>query len=247
MCGRYAAAKDTDGLVEQFAIEEVVESAPRANYNVAPTAMVPMVIRSADDGRRQLRQARWGLVPPWSKDLKLGSRMINARWESLSDKPAFRVPFIRRRAILPADGYFEWLRMAASGAKPVKQPYFIHAASGESLAMAGLFDFWRPAPDAVAVVSATVITTAATGPLAQLHDRMPLLLPASLFQQWLDRDAPFDPGLLGEGTMGTIRLAAHPVGLTVNAVVNNGPQLIDPVVVANGLDLSGLDPSECGL
>lgn len=247
MCGRYAAAKDTDRLVEQFAVEEVVEPAPAANYNVAPTATVAMVIRAVDDGRRQLRQARWGLVPPWAKDLKIGARMINARWESLVDKPAFRVPFAKRRAVLPADGYFEWFGRAAAGAKPVKQPYFIYSESGESLAMAGLFDFWRPAPDADPVLSAAVITTAATGPLAQLHDRMPLLLPESLIPQWLDRSATFDPELIREVVLGDLELAARPVGLAVNAVRNNGPQLLDPVVFGDGPDLTGLNTREPGL
>jgi putative SOS response-associated peptidase YedK len=244
MCGRYAAAKDTDRLVEQFAVEEVAEPAPPANYNVAPTAMVPMVVAAADDGRRQLRLARWGLVPPWSKDMKSAARMINARWESLADKPAFRVPFARRRAILPADGYFEWYRAAAAGGRPVKQPYFIHAASGDSLAMAALFDFWRPTPDAPLVVSAAVITTAARGELAQLHDRMPLLLPPDLFGPWLERDTPFDPALLPEHP--TAGLAAHPVGLAVNAVRNNGPALLEPISTATSPLAGGLWGLETG-
>lgn len=243
MCGRYAAAKDTDALVEQFAVEEVVDPAPAANYNVAPTTMVPMIVATAEDGRRQLRVVRWGLVTSWAKDVKVGARMINARWESLADKPAFRVPFMRRRAILPADGYFEWYRAAGgSASRPVKQPYFIHNASGQSLAMAGLFDFWRPAPDAPLLVSAAVVTTAASGPLAGLHDRMPLLLPESLHDAWLDRGAAFDPDLPGMAeALGAPRgLAAHPVGSAVNSVANNGSGLLAPLPQAAGPDLSGL-------
>jgi putative SOS response-associated peptidase YedK len=238
MCGRYAAAKDTDRLVEQFAVEEVVEPAPPANFNVAPTAVVPMIVAAQEDNRRQLRQARWGLVPPWSKDMKSAARMINARWESLADRPAFRVPFARRRAILPADGYFEWFRPA--GSKTAKQPYFIHGASAESLAMAALFDFWRPTPDASPVVSVAVITTAAEGPLARLHDRMPLLLPVELFHPWLDRHAAFDTSLLADPKVVRVGLAAHPVGRAVNAVSNNGPQLLEPVTPVSGPDLGEL-------
>jgi putative SOS response-associated peptidase YedK len=244
MCGRYAAAKDTDRLVEQFAVEVVAEPAPPANYNVAPTATVPMVVAARDDGRRQLRVARWGLVPPWSKDMKSAARMINARWETLADKPAFRVPFARRRAILPADGYFEWFKVAQDGRRAGKQPYLIHSESGDSLAMAALFDFWQPNPDAPIVVSAAVITTAATGALAQLHDRMPLLLPTDLFGEWLARDAPFDPAWLPAHRR--LGLVAHPVGSAVNSVANNGPALLAPVPTGVGPDFSGLVGLEAG-
>lgn len=231
MCGRYAASKDVDGLVEQFAVAEVVEAPPAPNYNVAPTDNVPMVVEAEQGGSRQLRVARWGLVPSWAKDVKVGARMFNARWESLADKPAFRVPFAKRRCLLPADGYFEWYRLATQGpGKPAKQPYFIHPVEGGSLALAGLFDFWRPTPDSPWVVSAAVVTTAATGPLAAIHDRMPVMVPREQFGAWLARGEPF-PGPVPE--LPEAALALYPVSCEVNSVRNKGPQLLAAIPAAD--------------
>lgn len=222
MCGRYAAAKDTAGLVEQFGIAEVVQAAPAANYNVAPTVSVPMVVANVADGRRELRQARWGLVPSWAKDVKVGARMINARWESLAERPAFRNAFARRRAVLPADGYFEWYRPAA---RP-KQPFFLHRRDGQSLALAAIFEFWRPDPAAPMLVSAAILTTAATGPLAGIHDRMPVVVPADAIETWLDREHPY-PG--PQPSLPADIWVARPVATTVNSTANNGPDLLAAV------------------
>ena len=122
MCGRYAAAKDTATLVEEFQVETVIDAAPGPNYNVAPTNQVAFVVdRPVDEAsglQRQLRVARWGLVPSWAKDPKIGSRMINARWENAAEKPAFRSAFAKRRCLIPADGYFEWYAPAARSDAP---------------------------------------------------------------------------------------------------------------------------------
>ena len=232
MCGRYAAARDTATLVEEFQVESVVEAAPEPNYNVAPTNRVALVVdRPVDDGgiQRQLRAARWGLVPSWAKDPSVGSRMINARWENAATKPAFRAAFARRRALVPADGYFEWYapRGGDGPARPRKQPYFIHRIDGHGLALAGLYEFWRPGPDQQWLVTVTVLTTDAVGPLAAIHDRMPVVIDRSGFSTWLDPGAPvppaFDPHLAAD------LLVAHPVGTAVNSVRNNGPGLLDPL------------------
>ena len=232
MCGRYAAAKDTATLVEEFQVETVVEPAPDPNFNVAPTNQVAFVVdRPADEGavERQLRSARWGLVPSWAKDPKIGSRMINARWENAAEKPAFRSAFAKRRCLIPADGYFEWYAPAAveGAAKPRKQPYFIHRADGADLALAGLYEFWRPTPDDEWLVTVTVLTTASAGPLAPIHDRMPVVIDRAGYREWLDPTARVDPGF--DALLAPSVLTAYPVSTAVNSVRNNSADLLVPI------------------
>lgn len=259
MCGRYAAAKDPDALVEEFEVDEVVVDRPLSpDYNVAPTKQVYTVLQRRPHGDaaaalsdsdadapvpRQLRVARWGLVPSWAKDRSIGSRMINARVETLAEKPAYRRAYAKRRCLLPADGYFEWYTPTAPDApmtkagKPRKQPFYIHPADGSSLAMAGLYEWWRD-PDLDAddpkawLLTTTVITTTATDELGHIHDRMPLLVPASAWSAWLD------PDLAGSAALADLlvpaspdALVTDPVSLAVNDVKNNGPDLIVPVPV----------------
>lgn len=234
MCGRYAAARDTATLVTEFEVEQVIDPAPAPSYNVAPTDQVAVVVdRQVEAGtvQRQLRTARWGLVPSWAKDPAIGSRMINARWEQAADKPAFRSALARRRCLLPADGYFEWYSPPhPEGGKPRKQPYYIHRADGASLAIAGLFEFWRPDPDAPWLVTATVLTIDAVGPMRALHDRMPLILPDSAFAQWLDPTAALPPGF--DERLPVDLLQAHPVSTAVNSVRNDSADLIEPIPAA---------------
>lgn len=243
VCGRYAAAKDTATLVEEFAVEAVIDPAPEANYNVAPTTRVAMVVDRPVEQRvqRQLRTARWGLVPSWAKDPSIGARMINARWENAAAKPAFRSAYAKRRCLVPADGYYEWYAPAPlpGAAKPRKQPYFIHRGDGAELALAGLYEFWRPSPDEEWLVTVTVLTTDAVGPLAAIHDRMPVLLDPSGYAQWLDPGAPVPPGF--DARLPVEMLAAYPVSTAVNSVRNNGAALLDPIPAApsSGPDLSG--------
>ena len=232
MCGRYAAAKDTARLVEEFQVETVVEPAPDPNFNVAPTNRVAFIVdRSVDDGpvQRQLRSARWGLVPSWAKDPKIGSRMINARWENAAEKPAFRSAFAKRRCLIPADGYFEWYAPtpAEGAAKPHKQPYFIHRADGAGLALAGLYEFWRPTPDDQWLVTVTVLTTASAGPLAPIHDRMPVVIDRAGYREWLDPAARVDRGF--DALLAPSLLTAYPVSTAVNSVRNNSADLLVPI------------------
>lgn len=227
MCGRYAASKDTAGLVEAFEIDEVIDEAPPASYNVAPTDRVPIVVQRPATAEhalsRQLRAAKWGLVPSWAQEATGGARLINARWESLAKQPAFRKAFTKRRAVLPADGYFEWQRPPGGGPK---KPYFIHRRDGQPLALAGLFEFWRPNRDTPWLVTATVITGPASPGLAAIHDRMPVLLPPELLTPWLDPEHLFSgelPGLPEE------LLVADAVSTAVNSVRNNGPELLERI------------------
>ncbi|MCW2816389.1 MAG: response-associated peptidase [Nocardioides sp.] len=250
MCGRYASTRRPDDLVEEFdVVETVVQQALEPDYNVAPTKDVYAVVSrtpsaSADEPRdpdaephRQLRVLRWGLVPSWAKDPSIGSRMINARMETVADKPAFRRAFASRRCILPADGYYEWYELEGdTGArgKPRKQPFFIRPADGGTLAMAGLYEIWRdPARDEDDPErfrwTCTVITTDAADDLGRIHDRMPLMVEPERWGDWLDPRTAKDDllDLLVPAAPG--RLEAYPVSAAVGNVRNNGPELVEPL------------------
>ncbi len=254
MCGRYAAAKDPAALVEEFEVEESLVDQPlAADYNVAPTKQVYVVVqRRAKDApddevvTRQLRVAKWGLVPSWAKDPAIGSRMINARAETLTEKPAYKRAFAARRCLLPADGYYEWYTPDSASAaprtakgKPRKQPFYIHSDDGSSLAMAGLYEWWHdPSKDrddpTTWLLTTTVITTAASEQVGHIHDRMPLVVPKADWAAWLDPDlkdpARLVPVLVSAGTPAhSVALTAYPVSTEVNDVRHNGPQLLEPL------------------
>jgi putative SOS response-associated peptidase YedK len=258
MCGRYASARKRIELLEEFSVERDRTTQPLApDYNVAPTKSVYAVLtrdgkdsRDSRDGAdeerpapsRQLRVVRWGLVPSWAKDVTIGSRLINARAETVAEKPAFRRAFARRRCLLPADGYYEWMVLGASEAsdrpgKKAKQPYFIHRADGGPLAFAGLYELWRdpsvPDEDPYAWLwSATIITTTAPDELGEIHDRMPMVIPPDSWADWLDpanTDVADLRALLAPAMASG--LATYPVSTEVNAVRNNGPQLIEQIEV----------------
>jgi putative SOS response-associated peptidase YedK len=245
MCGRYASSRKPEDLVEEFEIDRVtVAETLEPDYNVAPTkdvyAVFDRVPRDAPKGgsaERRLATVRWGLIPSWAKEMSIGSRMINARVETLADKPAFKRAFSRRRCLLPADGYFEWYpteQLSKSG-KPLKQPFFIRPADGGVLAMAGLYEIWRNqeiAEDQPGsfVWSATVITTTAEDAVGRIHDRMPMLVEHNQYSAWLDAtdtDASHLSELLVPAAPG--RLVAYPVSTQVNDHRNNGAELVDPL------------------
>ncbi|MGH3829702.1 MAG: SOS response-associated peptidase [Pseudonocardiaceae bacterium] len=231
MCGRYASTRSPATLAVEFDAVDGTDGAARgAAYNVAPTTPVlavvtrhprdPSGVPDPDRTVRAIRVMRWGLVPHWAKDPAVGSRLINARAESAANKPSFRDAVARRRCLLPADGWYEWRR---------KQPFFITRADGSGLAMAGLWSTWRP-PDSTAppLVTCAVLTTDAVGPLAEIHDRMPLLLPAQAWRDWLDPDCA-DPGELLEQPLAVPALELRPVSTAVNNIRREGPELIERV------------------
>ena len=229
MCGRYAAASGEDELAGIFEIDEVAGPLPPPDYNVAPTDPVPAIFeRDREGGRRRiLGGLRWGLVPSWSKDASGAARLINARVETVAEKPAFRRAFSARRCLLPALGYYEWQPVPVPGrAKPAKQPYFIRPADSSLFVMAGLYEFWK-APDGSWLTTATVITTTATDQVGVIHDRMPLTVPRENWSAWLD------PGFGSDArellTVPAPELAYHPVSTAVNKVENDGPELIRPI------------------
>ena len=241
MCGRYGASWGVDDLVEQYELQ-VVDAAAHLepDYNVAPTKPVCAVVHRREHGApedaprvRRLMALRWGLVPFWAKDPAVGSRMINARIETAPEKPAFREAFARRRCLLPADGYYEWI-----GDKGRKQPYFIRATAGGGLAMAGLYEFWRdPTRDrddpAAWLATCTILTTSASDSVGHIHDRQPLFVEPGSYAAWLD-PAAADPAVL-TGLLTPVPgggLSAYAVGTDVNDVRNNGAHLVEPLAEA---------------
>ncbi len=216
-------------------------AAPSADYNVAPTKPVfSIVTRHPRDAQgipdrdrtvRSIRVMRWGLVPHWAKDPAVGCRMINARAESAATKPAFRDAVARRRCLLPADGWYEWQAAPAHR----KQPFFITPADGSGLALAGLWSTWRPAapPEsepAPVLVTCAVVTTEAVGPLAEIHDRMPLILPTPAWEAWLDPDSHDPSRLLAPPPAQLVdTLELRPVSTVVNDVRRGGPALVERI------------------
>lgn len=242
MCGRYARAKDRAALVEEFSCVESPEQDLPADYNVAPTKQVYIVAdRPPDDthprSRRTLAVARWGLVPSWAKDPAIGNKLINARVETAAEKPAFRRAFAKRRCLVPAEGFYEWYEPTdpaaprGRGGKPLKQPFFIHPDDGHSLAMAGLFEFWRDpqAADDPWLMTVTILTTTSTDALGRIHDRMPLPIPPERWGDWLDPAATRPQVEQALASHTAERLAAYPVSTDVNSVRNNGPHLMEPL------------------
>ena len=241
MCGRYASSRSPDDLIEEFEVVEDRTSAPLAvDYNVAPTKEVYAVVErppskdSPEPPERQLRVFTWGLVPSWAKDPSIGNRMINARMETVAEKPAFKRAFAVRRCLLPADGYFEWYPTSQTNAKgkPVKQPYFIRPADGGVLAMAGLYEIWRDptrADDDPECFrwTCTVLTTQAEDSLGHIHDRMPLMVERDRWAEWLDPRVGGELSLLVPAAPGS--LEAYPVATLVSNVRNNGPELVAPL------------------
>jgi len=227
MCGRYALSQAGEDLEEYFEIDEVAGPLPGPDYNIAPTDPVPAVFeRDRPGGRaRVLAGVRWGLVPSWSKDASGAARLINARMETVAEKPAFRKAFASRRCLLPADGYYEWYPVQVGG-RPAKQPYFIRPAEGGLFVMAGLYEFWK-APDGQWLTTATVITTSAADEVGHIHDRMPLAVTRENWDAWLD--PTFAGDALGLLTVPAPQLEAYPVSMAVNKVANDGPELIVPL------------------
>src|SRR6266581_1678578 len=220
MCGRYASARKRQDLLEEFRIDrDRVTDDLEPDYNVAPTKPVYAVLtrggREPGEGAgpqeravtdavaRELRVVRWGLVPFWAKDPSIGSRMINARVETVDAKPAFRRAFAKRRCLLPADGFYEWLKVEDNG-KTRKQPYYIHRTDGGVLAFAGLYELWRDksVPDdhpQAWLWTTVIITTSAEDEVGRIHDRMPMVIDPARWGDWLDPasgDAAHGPALI---------------------------------------------------
>lgn len=240
MCGRFVVASVASNLVTLFDVDLVADDLPGASWNIAPTSRVSVVIdtipKGADDSSepvRRLEGARWGLVPPWAKDVSVGVTAFNARIETAASKPMFSASVKKRRAVIPATGYYEW-----STVDGVKTPHFIHLPDSQLLVFAGLYEWWRN-PDAADddphkwLLSTTILTRAATGELAAIHDRMPVFLDPSFIDEWLDPSTEGGEELLEEVAAVAEEVANsvenYEVDRAVGNVRNNSPELIAPV------------------
>jgi putative SOS response-associated peptidase YedK len=225
MCGRFVSSSPPDQIAKYFGVEEVSETLLEPNFNVAPSLDVYTVLETG--GVRRLEPIHWGLVPIWAKDMKVGNRMINARAETLAEKNAYKRAFKKRRCIIPADGFYEWKK--TEGQKK-KQPYFIHRPDDEPFAFAGLWEVWRPEGSEDELVSCTILTGDPNDKMAEIHDRMPIMLPPDAWDAWLDRDNQ-DTDLLGKFLVPapSSLITFHPVSTEVNNARNQGEHLMDEI------------------
>lgn len=219
MCGRYAFFSPAEAVKRVFALDDVPALEPR--YNIAPTQDVAAV-RTGEEGARAFSMLHWGLVPKWAKERAIGNRMINARSETLAEKPSFRDAFRKRRCLVLADGWYEW-QVAAGG----KQPWFIRRKDARPFAFAGLWERWKDPAAGTTLESCTIVTTDAAESIRKIHERMPVVLEETDWDRWTDT-AFSDTGMLSEllKPFDPQALEAWPVSRAVNAPKNQGPGLI---------------------
>jgi putative SOS response-associated peptidase YedK len=224
MCGRFVQYSPLQTIQQIFNIGTVLfEVIP--NYNVAPTHQILSIIKH--NNKNRLEKLHWGLVPFWAKDISIASRMINARAETVAEKPSFRNAFRKRRCLIPADGFYEW-----KGEKGHKQPYYVSIPSGESFAFAGLWETWidKGSDEESVYKSCTIITSEASGSISSIHHRMPAILDPEFHEKWLNPDIQ-DPKeleiILQDGLIHDMKY--YPVSKFVNSVKNNDPNCIKPI------------------
>ena len=221
MCGRFALAMPAKSIAEHFGLESTEGLSMR--YNIAPTQEVATVSGASEGQGRALAIRRWGMIPHWAKDAKIGARMINARAETIDSKPSFREPFRRRRCLIPASGFYEWRREVKT-----RLPYYIRLRDRSPMAFAGLWDRWQPG-DGEPVESCTIITTGANEIVGELHDRMPVILDPGDYNRWLDTRAANTGGLLELlAPYPSNAMDMIPVGDIVNNARNEDPRCIEP-------------------
>lgn len=221
MCGRYTITIDPETAREDLGLAQMpADYQPR--YNVAPTQPVAVV---ANTGERKAEWMRWGLIPFWAKDPAIGSRLINARSETITEKPAFKNAFLKRRCLVLADGFYEWKKGA--GAKGRAQPYYFKRADGKPFAFAGLWEFWR-SPEGEDVRSCTIITTEANGLVKPVHERMPVMLSGDALWAWLGEGQPDDLLELLK-PYPEKEMASFPVSTLVNRPELDIPDLVMPI------------------
>ena len=220
MCGRFLLTTDLDLLERAFGFDKGPRPNLQPRYNVAPTDPIPIVRRNREGTGRELAVVRWGLIPFWAKDASVGgAKLINARAESVTTKPAFREAFERRRCLVPADGFYEWQKRADG-----KQPWLIRRRDHQPFGFAGLWDRWKGPGGPVE--TATIITTEPNAVCAPLHNRMPVILAPDTYDAWLDPDRPGGEALLRPCPDDWLEV--FPISRLVNNVRNDGPELIEP-------------------
>jgi len=233
MCGRYELHTHPAAVALAFGLAHAPAFGPR--YNIAPMQNVPIVRLNAA-GERELVQVRWGFVPRWAKDPSIGARMINARAETIAERPAFRNAFQRHRCLVPADGFYEWRRSAAG-----KQPMRVGRTDAQPFGMAGLYERWL-SPDGEVLDTCAIVTTQADALLRPIHDRMPVIVPPHDYARWLDASVTDVADLFEGASDGALH--AHPVSTRVNAVRNDDAALIEAVEDAAAAAASTLEEPE---
>lgn len=236
MCGRYTSTSSAADLASLFHVEEVKTEPLPPRYNVPPTAPVYAVALSKKQ-KRQLGTFRWGLVPSWAKERSAASKLINARAETVASKPSFRAALARRRCLIPADSFFEWQRRAGSASpdgevRPGgKLPFVVRRRDGAPLAFAGLWEVWRDPddPDAEPLRTCAIVTTSANSLMAPIHNRMPVILEASSWADWLAPDADRADLAALMLPAAVDLLETYAVSSLVNKVANDGPELLVPL------------------
>ena len=219
MCGRFSQSLRSEAIAEAFQLIETPDWQPR--YNIAPTQMIPAIV-AAESGNRQFKPLRWGLIPSWSKDPTIGAKLINARSETVAEKPSFRSAFKQRRCLILADGFYEWRKQSGK-----KQPFYFRLENGSPFAFAGLWERWESEDSRLE--TCTILTTEANQTVAQVHDRMPVILKADSYDRWLDPSQP--PALLQEllRPYDSDLMTAYPVSLSVNSPRNDTPDCTAPL------------------
>jgi putative SOS response-associated peptidase YedK len=223
MCGRFSLSQSGDAIATAFQLSEVPDLVPR--YNIAPTQPAPVLLLNAE-GHRQFKLLYWGLIPSWAKDPKLGARMINARSETVAEKPAFRTAFKRRRCLVLADGFYEWQRR-----DKVKQPFYFQVGQGrQPFAFAGLWEHWQSS-EGDTIDSCTILTTEPNELLRSIHDRMPVILEPQDYDRWLDptqRPELLQPLLRPYDAQ---QMVSYAVNTQVNNPRHDRPDCIEPIAV----------------
>lgn len=222
MCGRFTLTDPDAELLTQFDLPNLPPLEPR--YNIAPSQPVPVVRLAADKAARELVLVRWGLIPFWAQDPEIGNRLINARAETVAEKPAFREAFRRRRCLVVADGFYEWQKQDGQ-----KQPFYIRMRDGRPFAFAGLWERWRGSDDVV-IESCTLLTTGPNELMRPLHNRMPAILHPKDYDLWLDPEVQ-RPDLLQAVLLPypAEEMTAYPVSRWVNSPDHDDPRCIEPL------------------
>ncbi|WP_009633080.1 SOS response-associated peptidase [Synechocystis sp. PCC 7509] len=219
MCGRFTLSQPIDAIASAFNLRQVPPLEPR--YNIAPTQLVPAILQPSAQNEKQLQMLRWGLIPSWAKEPNIGVKLINARAETVSEKPSFKAAFKRRRCLIVADGFYEWQRQEGK-----KQPYYFRLKNLQAFAFAGLWEHWL-SPDAQTITSCTILTTEANDVLRPIHDRMPVIIDPKDYLLWLN------PAIQTEQLLPLLRpyqadlMTSYAVSNKVNSPKNNTPECIN--------------------
>jgi putative SOS response-associated peptidase YedK len=222
MCGRFTLYQSVEALAQNFQIEKLTDIEPK--YNIAPTQMVATVLYNSETNKRELQQLRWGLIPSWAKDMGIGAKLINARSETVTEKPAFRSAFKRRRCLVVADGFYEWQQQGSK-----KQPFYFHLLEKKTFGFAGLWEQWE-SPEGDKISSCTILTTKANELVQPIHDRMPVILQQEDYDTWLNPLVQ-TPEILQPllHPYPSEQMIAYPVSTLVNSPKHNNPECVKPI------------------